>query len=517
VPSESGGAPADVEERFRVVDIYLRYAEKPSGMTTALGRSSCKEVSECEHNRVQETYTLSYELGTREGDPVESAARRWHEGYEKCLDVLVQFRKQFSFQSPPEGEDVRRWFIRWMERHPLRQFCHLRDEICRASVEQLRDQRKVTEWLFAFVQDSRNAYLNCDCANCETDTGVPLARVWLQSSDERWGKENCRIAQIDPYPPFRRPLAPDCWPAPLGSVNVGRAIWHRRQEACTMLADLGIRIGEARQFDVPETLQGLEDELACDLFVGCGEERAALYYKFGPLGERIVGFCDVAAVIDEPTVERAVNLEVVCQMYNHETVKMVPTTEVRPPDTVQYLFTVENTSGVELTSVVLKDTATGYTDLAVGKLAPGEVRTWTSQFRQAHTLARVGNKIHNNVTFSGVAPDGQPVNAAAQHELTVIDGRLPPGGTPVDEAISAAPVTRPSAREPATGSEASRTDDFTAIRGIGESRAAVLHEAGINTYAQLAVTPIEQLKELFAGLNEGVLSQWIENAKSLSQ
>lgn len=497
VSPEGGGESTPDEENFRVVDIYLRYAEKPSGMTTALGRSSCKEVSECEHNRTQESYTLTYELGTLDGDPVESAARRWREGYEKCLDVLVQFRRQFSFASPPNGEDVRRWLIKWIERHPLSQFCYLRDEICRANADQLSDQRQLTRWLFAFVQDCRNAYLNCDCGACETDTtGVPLARVWLQSSDERWGKENCRIVQIDPYPPFRRPLSPDsssCWPAPLGSVNVGRAIWHRRQEACTMLSDLGVRISEEREFTLPDTLRALEDALRCDPFVECDEERAALYYRFGLHGERIVGFCTGAAIDVPPEDAREVSLTVTCRRRSPAGEDLGPAIEVRPQDFVEYTFTVENTSGVALNSVVLKDTATGFTNPTGESLAVGEVRPWQSGFVQVNKLPRPGNNVHNVATFSGVAPDGQPVNASASHDLSVI-------GVRVD-----------------TDDEPSRRDDFTAIRGIGENRATVLHEAGINSYAELAATPVEKLKELFTGVSEGVLSQWIENAKSLTQ
>src|SRR5207248_2552434 len=128
---------------------------------------------------------------------------------------------------------ARRWLLNWIDRYPLSQFCSLRDEICNLD---LGNERRLVKILFELVQDCRNVYLNCGCTGCDADEGVPLARVFLELMEGG----GCHVLAIDPYPPYRRPIQPDCWPAPLGKVNVGRFIWHRWEEMCTALVDLGL-------------------------------------------------------------------------------------------------------------------------------------------------------------------------------------------------------------------------------------------------------------------------------------
>ncbi|HYH84230.1 MAG TPA: helix-hairpin-helix domain-containing protein [Pyrinomonadaceae bacterium] len=293
VDAASGGVHRpDAIENVKIVDIYIRYAEKPSEPATALGRSACREVAACEYSRTRESYELFWKLGALNDDPVSERAKRWHEGYEKCLDVLVNFKPNLT------GAEVRRYLLDWLAAHPMRYFCGLQDEICGLTETELASPRVQTELLFQMVRDCRTAYLNCACFECETDVGVPLARVWLEKR-ERNGVERFCITAIDPYPPFRRPVQPDCWPAPLGYVNVGRAIWHRWDEVCTMLADLGVRV-RREEFRTPATPADLLKALRCDLFVKCGEERIAYTFTDGPLGQRVVGFCTATGTTPPP-------------------------------------------------------------------------------------------------------------------------------------------------------------------------------------------------------------------------
>ena len=102
IPGSGSESVNAIEGGPRAVDIYLRYDETPSDPTTALGRSSCKQVAECEYSRTRESYTLSWEFGVAGSDPVRARAEKWHEGYEQCLDVLTKFGKHFGqlFQNP---------------------------------------------------------------------------------------------------------------------------------------------------------------------------------------------------------------------------------------------------------------------------------------------------------------------------------------------------------------------------------------------------------------------------------
>ncbi len=75
-------------------------------------------------------------------------------------------------------------------------------------------------------------------------------------------------------------------------------------------------------------------------------------------------------------------------------------------------------------------------------------------------------------------------------------------------------------REPAITPAAEETepaeDDLTLIWGIGPARATRLQEAGIGSFAALAVADAEQLRDILAGVGVGVgnadISSWPEQA-----
>jgi predicted flap endonuclease-1-like 5' DNA nuclease len=429
------------------VDIFLRYDQQPSEPTTALGRSTCKQLSECEYSRTRESYKLTAQFGVIGSDPLRARAERWLEGYEKCLDVLKEFRYQFSRRLDPV--EVRRWLLHWIEAHPQYRLCNLRDAWCELEERVFGEERFVIQLLFQLVQNCRNAYLNCDCFGCDEDASIPLARVWLVKNGNGHGDE-CHVVVIDPYPPYRRPIQPECWPAPLGYVNVGRFIWHRWEEVCTQLSDLGVRV-RRQQLQLPGTIAELERRLNCDLFVECGETRDALVYDAGPLGQRVVGFCTGAAT---PT-EKCPEITVDCPP------------EARRGATIR--FAARITGGDSTVTPSYNWTVNG------GTIVDG----------QGTALIRVKAESVDAVT--------------AAVEVRGYDPSC---------------LTRARCTTKITNSGGGETiDDFTSIDFIGPQRNKKLHAAGINTFRDLAETPVEKLKQLFPDLGEDVLNQWKEDAK----
>jgi hypothetical protein len=410
--------------RTRVVDIYLRYDERPSEPATALGRGSCKQVTECEYSRTRESYKLTWEFGVEGSDPVEARAARWHEGYEKCLDVLKEFRARFTNGFP--AADVKRWLVRWIDAHPESSLCGTRDAVCNA-VESLTQEKNLVGLLFELVTACRTSYLNCDCFGCERETGVPLARVWL-TMDEGGGQEACRIRAIDPYPPYRRPIMPDCWPAPLGSVNVGRFIWHRWEEACTSLDDLGVSVTR-KEFMLPATLTALEKALGCNLFVGCDERRDALVYKTELFGERVVGFC-ATTDIPHPTAP------------DMTLTKASKPAEGRAGQSVVYVFEVRNTGNVAL-QVKVEDASLKLSK-DLGMIEPGK----SQAFEQQGTIPQgASGSFSNTATATGTA-GGQTITRNATANITILGPDCPnievtsPKSVVADEPITFTAIIR---------------------------------------------------------------------------
>ena len=297
-----GGETMGLGDRLRAVDIYVQYDEESADPTTAMGRGSCKQVTECEYSRTKETSKITKEIGVIGTDPVSARATRWREEYEKCLDVLKIFRTKF--EGATDGDQVRQWLLRWIDEHPEYGLTYLRQFLASRNPNEFTQQAVQVRILFVLVQVCRNAYLNCACFGCDEDVRLPLARVWLLPEDRANGTP-CSIVAVDAYPPYRRPIQPECWPAPLGSVNAGRFIWHRSEEVCAAAADLGVEL-ERSPFTAT-TLADLETALSCDPFVPCGEKRFAIVldadipgFNVEIFGERVIGFCEtpIGPVID---------------------------------------------------------------------------------------------------------------------------------------------------------------------------------------------------------------------------
>jgi hypothetical protein len=448
---------------LRVVDVYIQYDEMSAEPTTALGRGSCKQGTECEYSRTRETYKLTCEPAVAGTDPVRARALKWHEDYEKCLDALKKFRaKQFNLEQ--RFADVRQWFLRWLDEHPEYGLIYLRERIVKADDNFFKSERNVAAILFALIQTCRNAFLNCACFGCDEDARLPLARVWLLPEDRATGQE-CRIVTIDCYPPYRRPLQPECWPAPLGSVNVGRYIWHRWDEVCTAVDDLGLNV-ERRPIALPATLEDLERTLSCDLFVRCDERRVAFVLDRGALAEfkldmfddRVIGFC----TDDGPPKERP------CP-------KLIMDHAEEAPSGKPISF------GVSLSPAVVGNLK--YTwKISAGRITSGE-GTATIMVDTTNVLG----PLDGTVFIEGLDPHCDKTATSTAQIVAVDNPALPPG-----------------------------EDDFTKIDQIGQARAATLQTNGVTTFKRLAVTSVDDLKKLFPTVTEDLLKEWIQKAAQLA-
>jgi hypothetical protein len=280
-------SPEGDPEELRVVDLTICYRTEAAEPQPALAHGVCGEGGACDHSRTRELFTVVPRLVRGSGAPV-SAADTWAETYGACLKLIDDFQRYIKKPvAQADPADVKRWLLA----RTLHHFCLLYDRVCELKDEQLKSEQVIAELLFGYVQDCRNQFLTCSCHACQDDQGVPLARVWMRSRPDKGGR--CQVLAIDNTPPYRRPLAVDCWPAPPGEVNVARVLWHRWEQACTELADLGVEITGKVGFEIPGTLDGLKDALDCSPFVPCGEPRIVQVLDMGELGQRVVGFCGV--------------------------------------------------------------------------------------------------------------------------------------------------------------------------------------------------------------------------------
>jgi predicted flap endonuclease-1-like 5' DNA nuclease len=380
----------------RAVDVYIAYREEQSDPQAALARSACGETGRCEYAHTRETYSLSWGPGGS-GDPLTYAALRWRERYDEALEVIDAFKAAFQTLEGGQGDVVRSWLLRWINAHHPHHFCFLRDRICDAEEDALTDESRLTELLFWIAQDRRNQVLTCQCHGCGPASGrVPLGRVWVVPG--RNG--GCRIAGIDPFPPYRRPLSVECWPAGPGYVNVGQVIWHHRAEACVRLADLGVRVKEVAEFEPPPTLAELRSALACDPLVPCGEERTLLAYKVEPLGERVVGLC-APVTTPTPTNPPAVSVT-----------KTSDPTSGRRGSSVTYTFEVTNT-GDEAFEAHVEDDRLG--EIVTEEIDPGVTGTYTRETRVPQDAT---DPFVNTVTVTATGPGGTTTEDAT-HSFTI--------------------------------------------------------------------------------------------------
>lgn len=271
--------------QVRAADLYISYQEVGSDPQAAMPRSACTAVSPCEFTRTKESFVLSYQVAIRGADPQRAAAEEWLKNFSKCSQVVEEFVSQGLEHA--DRSDVQHWLLHWVDSNPLCQFCFLKYHIC--GKDGLKTEADIAKVLFWMVQDCRNSFLACSCYRCQQSRGVPLARIWLQSTKDSNGKPQCCVLGIDSDPPHRRMIESECWPAPFGSVNMAPVIWRRAEEAPSVLRGLGISVTERVKFTIPKSVTELNEVLKRGtLFASRGETRKLHVLEAGSLGARVV-------------------------------------------------------------------------------------------------------------------------------------------------------------------------------------------------------------------------------------
>jgi len=90
----------------------------------------------------------------------------------------------------------------------------------------------------------------------------------------------------------------------------------------------------------------------------------------------------------------------------------------------------------------------------------------------------------------------------------------------VDVAVAEAPVAKAAPVVKETVKAAAKGDDLKKLEGVGPKLAEILNEAGIATYADLAGSSVEKLKEVLEAAGSRYASKdpapWIAEAKTLA-
>jgi len=273
---------------LRAVDLYIHTRRVP--FDPQPGLDACSEHEPCHDARTLETVAFEAVPGRVHGDPQRAAARRWRRRWLETWAVVRAFRKAFPGCWPPcsdclPGDKVKRWFLDWIASHPLFQLAWIADRIECLPARDF-DETVSSQLLFWLVQDARlrlvsqtDGCRSCDRAEAEelehgkSQTsgieelchGVPLARIWMKDDDGA-----CSVVQIDTFPPYRRPLGRDVWPAPPGKVNLAQTIWMRWGEARERLAALGMTVDKPEVIQLPRSFRELVRKLGSRLFAAPG-------------------------------------------------------------------------------------------------------------------------------------------------------------------------------------------------------------------------------------------------------
>lgn len=225
------------KSEVQAVDLFARYSETASGPRNALARGGCNAVEACEYTRTHEGYELYAKKVEHCEHSADGRVEAWQEEYRRGLVELFETLR--AMRVPVEPRRTAERLGQWLRGRPLRSFGFVREWLCEiARQNEPPPQGWYDQIVFWIIQDWRNHYFRCDCYGCGPEAGVPLARVWLWRQRDADGKHRCKVIYVNDYPPFRRPLRQDCWPAPPDHFSLAPFIWQPVDYVITELRKL---------------------------------------------------------------------------------------------------------------------------------------------------------------------------------------------------------------------------------------------------------------------------------------
>jgi hypothetical protein len=495
-------ATAEPDAEVVAVDLAIRFKERPTDAKLALNRGSCTDAGACEFSRIEETFEPMVKPVVGAGDPVARDAERWTAAYDEALGFfdLLRDAELLPFAAG-NAAAIRRWLQGFLIQYPPRQFPFVADWL-RNQTFDLADEVNLAKVLFWIAQDRRSTLLACACPACEHERGVPLARIWLRK-DAGGGRV---VVGIDAVPPYRRPLHDTCWPAPLGQVNLGRVLWHRTEEACSELRELGVELNPDRSWKEWKVAE-VEALVRTHPIAPCDRSVTLRYLDPAPnerpfTGRRVVGF-----TVDMPSPEPAralVNL-----------VKWGPASvTVGEGVTFDYRLDVELLAGTGMVHAVeVEDplppgltfrpaSAAGNPDV-VGTPESGQLLRW------ALGSVSAGQSLRRQWTVT-VAPGPVELSTVVTNYVRLRgleQGEPGPRewhSTTVQTTIEPSPVNL-------------LRIELQELEGIGAKYQNRLEQAGITTVPELAATTVAFLQPKFPRLKAEELQHWIDQASALAR
>lgn len=285
----AGSEPPLDETAFRVgtfaasshqivaLDLYLQVDEKLSDPQPARTRGTCGTTTTCEYGRVEESFRLC-------PVPVDPCAidepSGWQAQYVEHVGIITA--------ALVPGQVSRQAMLDWLGRHPPRFALSLVPEVTEAAEDLLPVLRLriLEDWIRTFFARS--------CAGCHESRGVRLARVVLgrRRADATGSADTtCRVLRIDPFPPYRRPLAVDGTPVTAEGVTLGHLIGAEVDHARAALVRLGL------DASVQPLVAGDDAALARAPSIALDERRVTLHVLADDCGRpRVVAIGPNAAV-----------------------------------------------------------------------------------------------------------------------------------------------------------------------------------------------------------------------------
>lgn len=264
-------------------DLTVVYEQQGTDPKVTLGRCGCGSTSSCEHSRTREAFALRLTKVETPSAPLDDV--------EKVLaERLAEFAR-FASEISSRRADARRRLLEWIEDHPLSELTFVSRLISQMG-DELKTDRILFSVLFWLFIDYRNALIRCGCFECRSDTGVPLARIWLDGGDRGAGM-GCQVVAIDGRPPYRRPLSPEhCRPVPRNCIDLTSAIWAEPGHARQALGTAAERVEEQTML-IPESLAHLHEAIACARTITwCAGALDMHVVDAGPaFGKRVVSLC----------------------------------------------------------------------------------------------------------------------------------------------------------------------------------------------------------------------------------